>query len=132
METEALDNAGIKRTLNNAQCHFSYRSSLFKEKGWLVLSATFQLQKGDIKEIQQKAKEHIAYRKERHPLEYPNAGSIFKNCDLKKIPRSLRSFVKPAVKTDPFPVVPTAFLIAQANLKGLQVGKAQAPPLFTI
>lgn len=120
-----IDGKGNVRKLRNKECNFSYRSSLFKEKQWIVLSAAFQLRKGDKKTIQGIARDHILYRKERHPLEFPNAGSIFKNCDFKKIPRKLHDFVKPALKVDPFPVVPTAFLIAQAGLKGLRQGNAQ-------
>jgi len=125
LQVECLDQKGRTRMLSKKACRFSYRSSVFKEKKWIVLSAVFHLKKGSAQSLQSAAQDHIAYRKERHPLEFPNAGSIFKNCDLKKIPSSLRDFVKDVVKIDPFPVVPTAFLISQANLKGLRVGDAQ-------
>jgi len=125
ISVECVDEKGNIRKLSNRECQFSYRSSLFKRKKWIVLSAVFQLKKGNRKAVEQIAQDHIQYRKERHPLEFPNAGSIFKNCDLKKIPLKLQDFVKPVVKVDPFPVVPTAFLIAQAGLKGLRQGGAQ-------
>ena len=125
ISVECVDEKGNVRKLSNKECKFSYRSSLFKQKKWIVLSAVFQLKSGNKKSIEQIAKDHIQYRKERHPLEFPNAGSIFKNCDLKLIPLKLQDFVKPAVKVDPFPVVPTAFLIHQAGLKGLKQGGAQ-------
>lgn len=125
ISVECVDEKGQMRKLSNRECQFSYRSSLFKRKKWIVLSAVFQLKKGNKKLIQEVAQDHIQYRKERHPLEFPNAGSIFKNCDLKLIPLKLQDFVKPAVKVDPFPVVPTAFLIAQAGLKGLSQRDAQ-------
>ena len=122
---ECLDEKGAVRKLSKKECRFGYRSSLFKEKNWIVLSAVFALKKGSPQNLQSIAKGHITYRKERHPLEFPNAGSIFKNCDFKKIPSSLKDFVKDVVKVDPFPVVPTAFLLNKANLKGLKVHDAQ-------
>ncbi|MDO8577460.1 MAG: UDP-N-acetylmuramate dehydrogenase [Candidatus Wildermuthbacteria bacterium] len=122
---DCIDSNGKVRKLSRTQCKFSYRSSVFKEKNWIVLGAAFRFKKGNAKILQSIAQDHIQYRKDRNPLEFPNAGSMFKNCDLKKVPKRFRDFVKPAVKTDPFPVVPTAFLIASAGLKGLRVGAAE-------
>lgn len=125
MEVQCLDRNGAIRNLSQRQSRFSYRSSIFKQENWIVLSAVLKLNKGDKKNIQSIACDHIRYRKERHPLEFPNAGSVFLNYNLKKIPPKLRELVLPAVKEDPFPLVPTAFLIAQAQLKGLRMGNAQ-------
>ena len=125
LSVEALDRRGIVRTLSKRKCHFVYRSSVFKKKNWIVLSAILQLKKGNKKVIQSIARDHSKYRKEKHPLEFGNAGSIFKNCDLKTIPKKIRNSFSAVIKTDPFPVVPTAYLIAKAGLKGLQVGQVQ-------
>ena len=126
-EVEAIDSSGNLKTFTREECEFAYRSSIFKKEDWIVLSTTFQLKQGDKETIQAVAKDHIKYRKERHPLEYPNAGSIFKNCDLKLFSEEMQhQFEKEdIIKVDPFPVVPTAYLIAQAQLQGLQVGDAQ-------
>ncbi|MDP4006978.1 MAG: UDP-N-acetylmuramate dehydrogenase [bacterium] len=121
----ALDKKGTIKKLSGKACAFSYRNSLFKEKNWIVLSATFQLKKGNKEKIQAIAKEHIRYRKERHPLEYPNAGSVFKNCPFSKFSKKLQNELSHIVKIDPFPVIPTAYLISEARLKGLRVGKAE-------
>lgn len=125
IEVIALDTKGNWRVVPRNQCQFSYRSSKFKKRGWIVSSVSFTLQKGDKKTVRSIAADHIQYRKERHPLEFPNAGSIFKNCDLKKFPKRLQKQFKDVVKIDPFPVVPTAYLIAEAGLKGYRVGKAE-------
>ena len=122
---EAIDQKGKRRMFSKKQCKFSYRSSIFKERGYIVLSATLQLKKGDKKNIQTIAKKHIQYRKEKHPLEYPSAGSIFKNCDLAKTPKKMQEHFKDVIKMDPFPVIPTAVIIARANLPGLRCGGAQ-------
>jgi len=112
-------------TLIQKQCKFSYRDSLIKKNNLIVLSCIFKLEKGNKRIIQATAKDHREYRKERHPLEYPNAGSVFKNCDVKKFSKKLQEELQDVIKVDPFPVVPTAYLISQAKLKGLRVGKAQ-------
>jgi len=121
----ALDGKGRERLFLKKQCKFSYRSSIFKEKSFIILSAAFALQKGNKRVIRSIAAGHIAYRKERHPLEYPNAGSVFKNCDFKTFSPALRKLLRFAVKTDPFPVVPVAYLHDQAGLKGMRQNNIQ-------
>ncbi len=121
----ALDKKGKERLFLKNKCKFSYRSSLFKEKGLVILSAAFSLLKGSRRAIQSIATGHVAYRKERHPLEYPNAGSVFKNCDLKKFSPALQKKLQPAVKTDPFPVIPAAYINDQAGLKGMRQNNIQ-------
>jgi len=121
----ALDAEGKRKTFSKKQCQFAYRFSMFKEKNYTILSAVMKLKKGNKKTIQDVAEDHIQYRKEKHPMEYPNAGSIFKNCDLKKIPKKLHKEFESVIKIDPFPVVPTACLIAQAGLQGMRVGEAE-------
>ncbi len=61
-------------------CQFSYRSSIFKKrKNLVILSVEIQLKKGNKKEIGKNIKRYLDYRKEKHPLNLPSAGSIFKN-----------------------------------------------------
>lgn len=63
--------------------HFAYRNSIVKEqRNLLVVSALFGLQESDpeaIEKAQVVYKKNITYRKEHHPIEYPNCGSVFKN-----------------------------------------------------
>ncbi len=125
LEVKALDKNLKLRKFSNKQCKFSYRSSIFKKKNWTVVSATIKLKKGDRKSLQEIAQSRIDYRKERHPLEYPNAGSIFKNVDFEKFSPKFKESLIGVVKKDPFPVVPTAYLISEAGLKGTKIGQAQ-------
>ncbi len=125
VSVKAIDEKGRVRTLSRAQCRFSYRSSLFKKKKYMVLSAVLGLKKGNAKELSRIAQSHMRYRRERHPLEYPNAGSVFKNCDVKKLPVKWQKHFAGVIKTDPFPVAPTAALIAEAKLQGLRRGNIQ-------
>ena len=112
---------------DNAPCQFGYRSSIFKEKNGreIILTATIDLIQGERAAIAAGIYDKINYRLERHPMEYPNIGSTFKNVDLKLVPEGMRDAVAKVVKVDPFPVVPTAYLISETGLRGTQHGGAQ-------
>ncbi|HEV2422009.1 MAG TPA: UDP-N-acetylmuramate dehydrogenase [Candidatus Acidoferrales bacterium] len=117
-------------TRGNAECNFGYRSSIFKEKNGreIILRATLNMDKGDAPKIAAGVQEKINYRLERHPMEYPNIGSTFKNVDLELVPKIWRDGFAKVIKVDPFPVVPTAFLISEAGLRGTQHDGAMVSP----
>lgn len=116
---------GDKVTRNNVDCQFEYRGSYYKYHPEIIISATIQLRSGDKTELRRIADEHIQYRLARQPLEYPNAGSIFKNIPLEQVPKEYLPLFADAIKNDPFPIVPSAKIIAVAGLKGMRVGDAQ-------
>jgi len=119
-EVTSVDIAtGKLETRGREQCHFSYRQSVFKETRELILSATLSFAKADKNEIEEIAEAHRQQRIDRHPLEYPNAGSIFKNIPVAQAqPEVIKEF-KEVIKTDPFPVIPAAAVIARAGLRGV-------------
>ncbi len=57
---------------------FSYRK-LAIPASWVILKGVFRLQKGKKEEILEKVKIYSEMRKRTQPLDYPSAGSIFKN-----------------------------------------------------
>jgi len=130
LEVEAfnLENGEMK-VFKKEDCNFFYRDSFFrKNKKWFIISTVLSFKTNFNKdELRKIAEEKIQYRKEKHPIEYPNAGSIFKNYPLEKAPEKLKNFVieMNKVKDDPFPVIPIAFLISEAGLKGKRIGDAQ-------
>lgn len=138
LSVESFDIQTLETTSrDNAACKFGYRSSIFKEKDGreIILSAKIRLEKGDTAKIAAAIQEKINYRLERHPMEYPNIGSTFKNVDLNLVPKIWRDAVAKVVKIDPFPVVPTAYLISEAGLRGTQHGGAmvsQKHPNFIV
>lgn len=111
----------------NEDCNFSYRNSIFKEKDGqeIILSATFEMTPGDPEEIRTATQARIDRRKEKHPLEYPNIGSIFKNVPVENIPEQSEKELVYNIKIDPIPVIPTARIIDKAGLKGERRGGAQ-------
>ena len=66
--------------MTNRELDFHYRSSFFqKNPGYICLQATLGLKKGKKEEIQKVNKERKERRLESQPLEYPSAGSVFRN-----------------------------------------------------
>lgn len=124
VDVQMPDSGLIKR--NRAGCEFGYRNSVFKINNGreIVVEAVFELQPGNAEEIKKAIDEKIKYRHERQPLEFPNIGSIFKNVDVRQATPEVEAACKHVIKTDPFPVIPTAHLIAEAGLKGKQIGQA--------
>ena len=99
----ALDLDGNIQTIPAEHCGLGYRKSIFSDGQRLVLEARFQLESGDPDTIRARMDELAAKRKEKQPLEYPSAGSMFK--------RPEGYFA--------------AALIDQCGLKGFAVGGAQ-------
>lgn len=69
-------------TLNNKQLDFHYRTSfLQKNPDYICLEVTINLRYGDKNSIMEVIKERKQRRIETQPLEYPSAGSVFRNPD---------------------------------------------------
>lgn len=90
-------------TKNFDEHDFSYRHSSYENDGYLILSASFLLKKGNKEDILSKMKDFNNRRIIKQPLEFPSAGSTFKR------PAGLFA----------------GKLIEDANLKGYTVGGAK-------
>lgn len=88
--------------LSKDECGFGYRQASGLREA-IILSGTWDLPKSDPATLLAKRKEILAQRKEKQPLEFPSAGSVFK--------RPLGAYASQ--------------LIDQAGLKGARVGGAQ-------
>lgn len=69
---------GEVRTLLAEELELGYRTSIIKEKGYLVLEAVLKLSHGDQEAIRARMEELKVQRVSKQPLEYPSAGSTFK------------------------------------------------------
>lgn len=68
------------KTMYNKELDFHYRTSfLQKNKDYICLEATITLVKGNSNEIMELISERKKRRIETQPLEYPSAGSVFRN-----------------------------------------------------
>lgn len=93
----------VIKTLSGDELGFGgYRSGCVGE-GRLALSAELQLSEGNAEELLAQIKETIATRAKNQPLEYPSAGSVFKN------PEGSHA----------------GFLVESAGLKGMRCGGAE-------
>ncbi|PIS07055.1 UDP-N-acetylenolpyruvoylglucosamine reductase [Candidatus Berkelbacteria bacterium CG10_big_fil_rev_8_21_14_0_10_43_14] len=110
---------------NNQECEFGYRTSIFKHNKEIILEVDLQMEKGEPKLLKEKSTFTRQYRSEKHPIEFPCAGSIFKNIPTKILTSNVRKRFEGVIKTDPFPVIPIAAIIDQAGLKGYKIGNAQ-------
>lgn len=66
--------------LSHDDMMFSYRNSFIKNsKGYIVLEVLLQLKQGNIDEMNALIEKRFEKRKATQPLEYPSAGSVFRN-----------------------------------------------------
>lgn len=89
-------------TLNKDELDFSYRHSRLMEENLICLSTTLKLEKKDISLIEEVVNKRKEKRMETQPLEYPSAGSVFRN--------PFNDFA--------------GRLVEECNLKGKQIGGA--------
>lgn len=73
-----MDELGEILELSGEDMEFGYRTSIIKNRPFVVLEVELQLQKGEAEEIRAKMQELAAKRREKQPLEFPSAGSTFK------------------------------------------------------
>jgi UDP-N-acetylmuramate dehydrogenase len=97
-----VDSKGVRKTMNKNEISFGYRKTSFP-LGTVILEAKFNLEKGKRSKIKEKINEILQWRQEKHPLDFPSAGSVFKN----------------------LPGQPAGKLIEDMGLKGMTAGGAQ-------
>ena len=78
VSADVMDEDGNFFTLKRNELGLSYRHSIIGEKGYVVLSAAFELERGDRDAIYAAIADFNARRRDKQPLEYPSAGSTFK------------------------------------------------------
>ena len=97
-----LDASGGIRVARRDELPFAYRT-LDLPAETIIIGTEIRLRRGEIEKITGRVREIIGMRKEKHPLEFRNAGSVFKN------PRDC----------------PAGRLIEETGLKGIRIGDAQ-------
>ena len=73
-----LDFNGNKGHFDRDELDFGYRHSVYSDNDCVITSIVLSLEKGEKEEIQAKMRELLQRRKDKQPLEYPSAGSVFK------------------------------------------------------
>lgn len=77
-EVTVLTKKGEVLTFSRSEMKFGYRTSIVKEKGYVVLSVVLQLKKGEKEEIRKVMADLKERRVSKQPLDMPSAGSTFK------------------------------------------------------
>lgn len=73
-----MDRDGQILTLDNDTMEFGYRTSIIKNRPFIVVEVVLQLAVGDQEKIAAKMEELAVLRRSKQPLEYASAGSTFK------------------------------------------------------
>lgn len=104
---KAMNAEGTIIELEKENLGFGYRESRFKRSSEIVLEAELQLQHSEQTTIKEKMRKLLEKRRKTMPLNYPSAGSVFKNPEGDYAGR----------------------LIEQAGCKGMRKGDAQVSEL---
>lgn len=97
-----LDDSLNIRVLDVSELNLGYRNSIFKSNNYVILDGTFVLKEKKSNLILKEISEIMNSRRSKQPLEYPSAGSVFRNPDGYSAGR----------------------LVQKANLQGEHVGDA--------
>ena len=124
---EVLNLSNLKTvSLSNKQCNFSLKNSVFKKnKKLVIVSAVLNFKLKEPEEAKKQIKENLEYRRTRHPYNFPSAGSVFVNPEVKiKNKKILEKF--PELKEfNENGIIPAGYLIAKSGLSGKKIGGAQ-------
>ena len=77
-QVEAISSSGEVKIYLPADIGYAYRKSCFQDNGCIVTAALLHLKTGNKEEIQEKMLDYAHKRREKQPLGYPSAGSVFK------------------------------------------------------
>lgn len=73
-----IDKNGDEGIFSADELDFSYRHSVYSDGGYVITGVVFHLEKSDKSKIEAAMLDYIKRRKDKQPLEYPSAGSVFK------------------------------------------------------
>lgn len=73
-----IDKEGKCGVFNSQELALEYRKSAYSNKGFCIVKSIFALKKGNKKEIKSTMDNFMVKRIANQPIDYPNAGSVFK------------------------------------------------------
>lgn len=79
VSVKSLNMEGKIKEYRKEELALNYRSSIFQREKELIVEIKIALQAGNISEIKERMTKYLHSRREKQPLELPNAGSVFKN-----------------------------------------------------
>ena len=106
---------------------FGYRESAIKHSDDIILSATFELEEGDARELKSELDDKLMKRKISQPLDAGSAGCMFKNYEIgtdEELQRLVGKLDLPS-EMQSARRVSAGWLIDKLGLKGTQIGGAK-------
>lgn len=115
VEADLLDRQGKVRNVSASYFKFGYDKSLLQKTQEVVLSVVIKLRKNNHKQLWEKAKQALEYRRVNQPYDFPSAGCVFQNISINEAEK---------IGT-PKKTTSCGYLIESVGLKGYQIGGAQ-------
>ncbi len=129
-EVVALDPSVIASpkgvAISRLDCNFGYRDSAFKQNGYIVLEAKFELKPGEKSQLEQEAKEIIAQRIKKYPPGIKCPGSFFKNIVASSLPPEILAKIPP--ERIVYGKIPAGALLEEVGAKGDTLGNIEIAP----
>ena len=119
-EVKVLNTDGEVIILDKEECEFSYRDSVFKRNGYIILEITFKLDVGNLNSLRKEADEILEKRLIKYPKGIKCPGSFFKNLLADELPKEILDKI-PNEKIV-FGKVPAGSLLEEVGAKGDKLG----------
>lgn len=79
ISVDVMDNFGEVTTIMKDDINYGYRNTEFKNSNKIIVGACFKSRRGNVSAAEERIKINLENRKNKQPLEFKNAGSVFKN-----------------------------------------------------
>ena len=109
-----------RRWIENSQCDFDYRESIFKKKPWIILRIVLRFGRGDPAELRRTSREIIKIRLKKYMPGLRCPGSFFKNVLVRDISKHSLSLINTEKIIDG--KIPTGHLLEEVGAKGMRTG----------
>ena len=80
IDVKVLHNGNVK-TMTRDECEFSYRHSVFQSGGYIILSARFKFEPGEIQDFEAAVRDRLDHCKIHQDASKPNFGTVFCQSD---------------------------------------------------
>lgn len=124
---DALDLKTLKiKRFTKDQCKFSLKNSIFKKtRNLIIITVAFEIKKEPVDVIEEKIKNFLNYRKTKHPMGLPSAGSTFVNPEKKIKNKKLLEKYPELNDFNQKGTIASGYLIEKCGLAGKKIGGAE-------
>lgn len=118
--------AGEIQTISTEECSFGYRSSVFKNRQGIIISAALALTAGDTQALAVESARIIALREKKYPPGLRCPGSFFKNVLYSSLSPTQRAAIDSTKVIEG--KVPAGYLLESVGACGLRYGALSVAP----